>query len=82
MSRLRAPPEGPARWISGKHIWLPLLCRVLATATERQVSLDSLRFRLIGHGSLASLDELKQQVIDAFSTIHDESDRATADTDA
>ena len=54
------------RWISGKNILLPLLIRRLRRVTQRSITLDSLRFRLIGHCQFASLSELRQRVIDTL----------------
>ena len=54
------------RWISGKHILLPLLIRRLKRKTQRNIALDSLRFRLMGHCQLASLSELRQRVLDTL----------------
>ena len=51
------------RWISGKQILLPLVIRLLRRETRRNVSLDSLRFRLVGYCELVGLRDLKKRVL-------------------
>ena len=56
------------RWISGKNVLLPLVIRILRRETPGNITLDSLRFRLIRRCQLAGLFELKYRILDAFRT--------------
>ena len=51
------------RWVSGKEIVFPLLIRMLRRHTGHNISLDSLRFRLIGYCRLDALSELRERIL-------------------
>ena len=51
------------RWISGKNILLPLIARILKEETKRNISLESLRFRLVPYCELGDLSDLKRRVL-------------------
>ena len=55
------------RWMSGKNILLPLVIRMLKRETPGNITLDSLRFRLISHCQLAGLYELKGRILDTLN---------------
>lgn len=64
LDRMGSGDPGQAiKWISGKNILLPLLCRVIRKETGRQISIDSLKFRLVNYCEFPRLDDLKSRVL-------------------
>ena len=51
------------RWVSGKHIFLPLIDRRIRKVSRRNVAADSLRFRLTNYCELDSLSELRERIL-------------------
>lgn len=51
------------RWASGKKVILPLIICFLKSETSQNISLDSLRFRLVGFCRLDGLSELRDIVL-------------------
>ena len=60
--KMRGDGSEKLRWVSGKNILLPLVVRQLRNHTGTNITLISLRFRLMKHCQFPGLADLKQRV--------------------
>ena len=58
------------RWISGKHIFIPLVMRLIGSKTKSQLNKQSLCFRLAKHCEFPELVELRDRIM-AFARPQD-----------
>ena len=62
LEKMGSTVEEQLRWVSGKRIILPMLTRMLKRETRQNISVESLRFRLISYCNLDGLAELRQKI--------------------
>lgn len=63
VKRMGASEDEWLRWISGKHILIPLMVRLMNRHTGSQLNQDSLCFRLALHCDLSELQELRSRIL-------------------
>ena len=56
--------EEHIRWISGKHMWIPLLCRLLRGISGRNFRKESLSFRLAKRCEFRGLEKVRVRLLD------------------
>ena len=63
IGRMGSSPLDQRKWISGKHILIPLAMRLIRTQTRRQLEKESLCFRLVGKCEFPELDDLRNRIL-------------------